>query len=985
MTIQEFGNAFKQAVAETAERGEVKPERVQKIYPRQRNDNKIEGSEEILNQEYNYPNVQNDVDGSVIIDGWWDVLMGTNEALKDDQHTRANLNRKNANLRGRTAVGPADALFNLRTTLTHGRGVGGFMEDEFEINRANSVEEWRNGQPNFITDAEAGYMMGKLFALYWDSWDITTRGWADRQTIQIFLPNVVNRVFNKYVDSASKLNCWRGAFKTAADGGIDTNGGGDVAGVQDENDDNGTRGDLLKNGTSGSADDDEEKIAIIDAWLEWCGEQEITIDILTPAHIREMYSKGWDPCDIIKHNDNVRAFHPVTLNPLNGVAEINAVIKYQVWRQNWNDIAATNTGGGNGIDRNPNDMDNDEKDAWLNVRNRLFFSGGSINAAYSNALKTLLNNEFDRAHIKALYRQGWNENDFMLNLEGNNLAVFNYATGEWVQGFDDIQALNGPQTSWRGAVNDADVVNPTRGGGDNTHFIRGSLQSPHDDNLIDLWLERVALLADDFLLTPIQVEELHRLGFNPNDINFDLERGDIWTTKLEKGGDVMGIDNILAYHKGFRFRTQFKSQRFANSRLDRNFAALTGDEAANIDPWANKGIDGATAGLLYNLGIDHAGLHNDPNDAGGTGARAFNLGGHNYDLTDADDLRNFVAAKAQAVNPLTDAAWNAAAAQALTAEELTLITDNALDTAAAKYAGALLLAHLRAIKQATGNGANYELNQTANYTGGTANGTAANWLARNQVAIDAALEAPITAAQLKALREFNQAHATDANSAHGKAWARANHADFNTTGGGEGLAAKVLNRAERLNTADFEGQFRTHAATVAGSSAHNGLATNNPANNSIIDQYNHDDITATDAVAAYDQGWIYGSEIKRDGAGGNPQISLNGGKDWVDFRWDTNARNLVVGGAPGGWNYGTGVAGVLSATDISKIAAYQLDGVNRWNPALNGSEKARIRKTNDVEASKANIRNARTTATNDAVWINDFKTAPLMVWETQTL
>ena len=44
-----------------------------------------------------------------------------------------------------------------------------------------------------------------------------------------------------------------------------------------------------------------------------------------------------------------------------------------------------------------------------------------------------------------------------------------------------------------------------------------------------------------------------------------------------------------------------------------------------------------------------------------------------------------------------------------------MITDGAVDTAGAKHAAAVLLAHLRAIKQASGHGANHELNQAGDY------------------------------------------------------------------------------------------------------------------------------------------------------------------------------------------------------------------------------------------------------------------------------
>ena len=69
----------------------------------------------------------------------------------------------------------------------------------------------------------------------------------------------------------------------------------------------------------------------------------------------------------------------------------------------------------------------------------------------------------------------------------------------------------------------------------------------------------------------------------------------------------------------------------------------------------------------------------------------------------------------------------------------------------------------------------------------------------------------------------------------------------------------------------FRQAFRADAA------APGALAADNPANNFIIDQFNHDHITAAEAVAAYNAGWHYGSEISRTGAGVGPQVSVDGG------------------------------------------------------------------------------------------------------------
>jgi hypothetical protein len=60
------------------------------------------------------------------------------------------------------------------------------------------------------------------------------------------------------------------------------------------------------------------------------------------------------------------------------------------------------------------------------------------------------------------------------------------------------------------------------------------------------------------------------------------------------------------------------------------------------------------------------------------------------------------------------------------------------------------------------------------------------------------------------------------------------------------------------------GRFRTafRAAPNSPGRAGQPLNADNAANNFIIDQFDHDHITAADAVAAYNQNWIYGTEIR---------------------------------------------------------------------------------------------------------------------------
>jgi hypothetical protein len=144
MGIREFGNAFKQAVAEIAAgNNKIKHQ----IYPRQRRD-KVAGSAEMLGQDYDYPIVQNDVEGSVMIDAFWDVLNGGNNARNDARSAAVRWNVPNTNMRAAGVLGAADRLFDLVVpVLNHG------TVRQAAINLVNQVENW---QADGLTDEEAG-------------------------------------------------------------------------------------------------------------------------------------------------------------------------------------------------------------------------------------------------------------------------------------------------------------------------------------------------------------------------------------------------------------------------------------------------------------------------------------------------------------------------------------------------------------------------------------------------------------------------------------------------------------------------------------------------------------------------------------------------------------------------------------------------------------------------------------------------------------
>ncbi|RHZ36351.1 hypothetical protein GvMRE_Ic1g124 [endosymbiont GvMRE of Glomus versiforme] len=218
---------------------------------------------------------------------------------------------------------------------------------------------------------------------------------------------------------------------------------------------------------------------------------------------------------------------------------------------------------------------------------------------------------------------------------------------------------------------------------------------------------------------------------------------------------------------------------------------------------ADLQITGYAAGLLYNSGVGRAMITVLANTTTAATDTA------NPDVRTEPWLKDVVEHSSLTYNPLS--AYTGVVGNlfllntwvdsqiALTAEEQTFISDDALDTAEAKHNAAVLLSTLRAIKGAnTGN--NYLLNEARN-----------NWFTKDQTAIDTAIaDGTVNADQLAVLQEFEQAYRDNPNSHKGKVWTRANHDDFNTlhTTRVEGLANKVLNRATRMHATTNLKDFR---------------------------------------------------------------------------------------------------------------------------------------------------------------------------------
>jgi hypothetical protein len=107
----------------------------------------------------------------------------------------------------------------------------------------------------------------------------------------------------------------------------------------------------------------------------------------------------------------------------------------------------------------------------------------------------------------------------------------------------------------------ANVPNHTQGVGsglfggfaNGAQFIRDELRFPADSAIIDAWLKRsIKLLGQGVVmgnrLTPNSVQELHKLGYNPEQI---IANGNnIRAFRVNGTTPLDGINAILAYHKG---------------------------------------------------------------------------------------------------------------------------------------------------------------------------------------------------------------------------------------------------------------------------------------------------------------------------------------------------------------------------------------------------------------------------------------------------
>jgi hypothetical protein len=149
--------------------------------------------------------------------------------------------------------------------------------------------------------------------------------------------------------------------------------------------------------------------------------------------------------------------------------------------------------------------------------------------------------------------------------------------------------------------------------------------------------------------------------------------------------DFCSKECLLAWGNSDGSAIQFKKSRMPGNRLDRS---LKNNENLDeiINAYRNKNIDGATAGLVYNLGVE-------TNEITLQGTIEYNS--RVYDLKLPDDLKTFTRERSEAINPLNGNNWEDGG---LSDKEKSLYIGEILNTPLSIHAAAVLLAHMRAIK-----------------------------------------------------------------------------------------------------------------------------------------------------------------------------------------------------------------------------------------------------------------------------------------------
>ncbi|KLL01668.1 MAG: hypothetical protein MRERC_11c020 [Mycoplasmataceae bacterium RC_NB112A] len=430
MTIQEFGNAFKQAIVDSADAN--KNRQKAKVYPRNQAGDKAAGTKAILTPTYNYPNTPNDAGGSWVIDGWWATIEDHTLRINDDKGKNITNEVKFPTVKVRrddnAHVGDKHVGVTI-PQLTHG--------DVWQVtplavrDLTGVVENWTRAGAGRLTYAEAGYLCGMLFVHGWESLDV--RGVYNPvgpYDIAIDRPRrngIVPRTLQGIREALDNF-CAHEEYETFF----------------------GNTATAPRNKVASSE--------IKQSWRTRNVLQNIDGANFIPAMARDMWNNMWEAEELygpkgigVGGGNQPFIYHPVTGVKIENWTEIEKaenLRKFELW-----DGGTATPVALTGFELKPRgknatvtEMTAATVNAFLAKRVELIRAAGEGPGGHANAVR---DDSLHAGMLKCFWRQGWNPEDLVWDATTNNVRVINPADGNnTANGFDEIRLLNGKWFCW---------------------------------------------------------------------------------------------------------------------------------------------------------------------------------------------------------------------------------------------------------------------------------------------------------------------------------------------------------------------------------------------------------------------------------------------------------------------------------------------------------------------------------------------------------
>jgi hypothetical protein len=555
----------------------------------------------------------------------------------------------------------------------------------------------------------------------------------------------------------------------------------------------------------------------------------------------------------------------------------------------------------------------------------------------------LSTNRLTPIQCQELHRLGYEPKDLFngtdtvggVAIDGTAGQVYAYdpLNDRWLAGFTHMEQFH-KIMEWHRTV-DSDVPSPTYASADS--FTRNKLNlffgfgsSFLDKELADAWLSRqeeLGLVYGANRLTGAQVQELHKLGWNPQDLGI---RARNWRAIHPVSGNPLnGINAILAVGKLAVWYDAIDAAapnavspiyRFPlKKRFDSGFGFGGFGDKKKMEEWLSaRSRHGISPTNLTPIQVQQ--LHMlgwDPSEiisvgAGVAGTRDFTV-----------------------INPFTE--------QPLTEVGFAAISGRGLKSDL--WNGELVTDHVVPPLEPRPNALIWPNDSTLINL----------WLAKRKELIDAN---PTQKAEIE-----NQLSVGNIKSLHLENWDPGDISWDENGAGGKGVLIALTSNGDRYEAEDFAGisalegkrkaekelpklrrkNFRAAAKRASAinkdgrgrspNSAHDKLWNDNELNNFIIDQYFQKwYLSPEDAVDAYNNGWIYGLEVGLNRDRSQIGVSKDGGKKWSIFDWKKTSRTDYL-------------TSKLNEEGRKLMDAFQIDDTGvRWIPPLSDFEKDFLRR-----------------------------------------